>query len=1013
MDTDFMHKSDLQIDESSSSQLEESGKTDEDDIEEPSSSSEGSRKSEQKRLASKIKKTDEKVDAAKVQREKLSKTIENLQDLKKKLKDESSPEKGKSSSKSTSALTAQIRESEAELEALNAHIYELEADVEDFLDEMWEFERRKSAKSQEHQEELDDNVDSSEESMRRSNSNRERLSTRILELEKEMEELEDELEETIEASKNQKEALVRKNTELQGKLEATIEKAKREHFNLAVSYKELEKKLQVTVDNYRKEQQALAIHYIEKERELKQTSAKARAEEKRLNAMITKLQKEIKSSQSVSKNQDESLFTRLSILLEDINVKIKEGASEDNRAKQKSEAVNESQRKEEVLVAKVSQLKEEYSLSLSKTESLSETIVEIEGKLQASQEIIDRAEREAKDLNKSYAELELKWNCSDEDHETSIWEAEQKMRDLMHTASLVTKEKNRFKEQCSVHKREIEKLREENKKLSSQNEILEEEENTGRDNLVRRVAELEDEVRSISTENEIDMDLMAKQVKNVKQELETTKRQNRTYSSQIECFEEEKKNYSELADVLKKLERELELREKESKSEKKWHLELKRRLFDTTMKSEAEKANLENRLYNLFVELGRMDKEREEYSKLPLRIAALEGELQVTLQESKTEKQLHSKLKNRLFNVIVKNEAEKANIERLLYKIKDELKWTTQELQSTQEKNRSLASELRFFEDEKDRLNRSDVAYIEDDLRSTLEENDSIFTKMQSYERGTSTNSMLSELTPLKRGDSRSPLTPRGKGTESRSPNPSRKNSSSSPKTPRSKERTVTESTFFDEDTLPSDADSDTAKSGSDVDSTLGVSSRKVPTEDSVSHHNSESTEKIANGHESGAFGSSMQPALEANGTAHTARDSSDRSSSANAETDEDTSAGETSGERPSTEEQNQEIVQYLAPLIARADGILGQEVPLRVIQGIQDRMASRADEVDFDNSFVWEDFETVLEDVCHDLEEDTWFEIQEAFFVAWEEAEIEKMGGDLSESYRSSSANDDHYNEQ
>ena len=40
------------------------------------------------------------------------------------------------------------------------------------------------------------------------------------------------------------------------------------------------------------------------------------------------------------------------------------------------------------------------------------------------------------DLNEKYVQLETQWKISDDDHDTAIWEAEQKMRDLIETASL-------------------------------------------------------------------------------------------------------------------------------------------------------------------------------------------------------------------------------------------------------------------------------------------------------------------------------------------------------------------------------------------------------------------------------------------------------------------------------------------------------------------------------------------------------------------------------------------------
>ena len=43
--------------------------------------------------------------------------------------------------------------------------------------------------------------------------------------------------------------------------------------------------------------------------------------------------------------------------------------------------------------------------------------------------------------------------------------------------------------------------------------------------------------------------------------------------------------------------------------------------------------------------------------------------------------------------------------------------------------------------------------------------------------------------------------------------------------------------------------------------------------------------------------------------------------------------------------------------------------------------------------TLLWDDFESILEDVCQDCDQEMWFDIQEAFFVAWEETQIQKMG--------------------
>jgi len=382
--------------------------------------------------------------------------------------------------------------------------------------------------------------------------------------------------------------------------------------------------------------------------------------------------------------------------------------------------------------------------------------------------------------------------------------------------------------------------------------------------------------------------------------------------------------------------------------------------------------NLQTQLESTRKELRRHEKGRKDYARLCARLLIVKKELHSATEESKNEKQLHSELQERLIESTMKNQAENANLNNKMRKLQKELDFTRKELQSTQEQNRSLAYDLKFFDSEKSRLNRSDIDYIEDDLRSTLEENDDIIRKMQSYERGTSSKSMISHTTPLKED----------------------------PKTPQSKERTVTENTYFDSDTIPSDAESDTAKSGSDADadSTMGVGGRGIATISSDSNHGSISTAKMANGITSPSFKSiDAESSSVASGgdvgCIHSLPFKSNDSS------DEDDTDGRTNPQTAPTEEQSRRIVEYLAPLINRADKILGQEVPLSVVEGIQDLVAMRANQMEYEN-FTWEDFELLLEDVCQDFDEDAWFDIQEAFFVAWEETEIEKMGGDLSESY-------------
>ena len=85
-------------------------------------------------------------------------------------------------------------------------------------------------------------------------------------------------------------------------------------------------------------------------------------------------------------------------------------------------------------------------------------------------------------------------------------------------------------------------------------------------------------------------------------------------------------------------------------------------------------------------------------------------------------------------------------------------------------------------------------------------------------------------------------------------------------------------------------------------------------------------------------------------------------------------------------------IEDYLSPLVKKAVKVLGQEIPVNVVKGIQDGLLVQAEEVACKH-FLWDDFESILEDVCQDCDQETWFDIQEAFFVAWEETQIQKMG--------------------
>jgi len=110
----------------------------------------------------------------------------------------------------------------------------------------------------------------------------------------------------------------------------------------------------------------------------------------------------------------------------------------------------------------------------------------------------------------------------------------------------------------------------------------------------------------------------------------------------------------------------------------------------------------------------------------------------------------------------------------------------------------------------------------------------------------------------------------------------------------------------------------------------------------------------------------------------------------------------------PPTEEQVQKVDEFLSALIEKADEIFGQELPSSIVEGINEALLMRADDLGGE-SFLWEDLEVILEDVCHEYDKDTWFDIQEAFFVAWEENEIQKMGGDLEESLRDETTESGH----
>jgi len=83
------------------------------------------------------------------------------------------------------------------------------------------------------------------------------------------------------------------------------------------------------------------------------------------------------------------------------------------------------------------------------------------------------------------------------------------------------------------------------------------------------------------------------------------------------------------------------------------------------------------------------------------------------------------------------------------------------------------------------------------------------------------------------------------------------------------------------------------------------------------------------------------------------------------------------------TESQNQIIKEYLDPLVCETEKEFGTEIPSNVIQGVCDALLVRFTEGKY--HIEWEDFEVILEESCQGYDEDTWFDIQEAFFIAWE----------------------------
>ena len=814
-------------------ELAESAKTDDElnklDDDVISSSSKDSRQAERDRLTSEISKTERELEEEKSKQKKMNRRIAELEEEKAQIKEEIKDGK---SNLSTDHINAKILEAEAELEALNAHIYELEADLEDLLDDIWDHDKGKEDVS-DHEQDLKDGLDQAIQM----NRNREQLSNRIVELEKEMEELEDELEETIERSKSERQNLIRKNAELEKRAEKTIEQKNKEQYALAVKNTELENELESMIEKSRKDQQKLAMHYVAVERGLKETLAKAKAEENRLKSQITKLEKELEANQNKANNEEQFMATRLKIIMD----------SEETEPKQFYK--NDAER----LLAKVSELKQKFDSSVEENKLLNETIVKLQKKRKLAQENVQRAENEVRDLKEKYTELETKSKKSDAEHETSVLEAEQQMRDLIETANVERKAKEEIQEECKSLKQDFEKLQEENQKLSSSAD--------DREAFVLRITELEEEIKAITTKNVTEQEKTMKRVKNLQKELDMSN--------------------EKIKDLLKKI--------------------------------QSQEAVMNE---NLSSQLQAHEAEIEERNALHDRIFELEKEVQSAIEKSKSEEKRHAELQQRLIDNTMEHQAEKANLDNNIHKLQSELETTTKELETIQEKNESLVTDLQFLKQKND-LNTSGDD-LENDLRSTFKENDDIFRKIESYDRQ--------------------------KGTIS----------------PKSHERTGTENTSIDEDTLTDRENSFGSSEGSSGREIIGQGEISVVASDS-SNHNSIVTTRAGN---SGLPSSSV---VIANDDAAT------------------------------NEARIEQIEEYLAPLVQKADKVLGQEVPHTIVKGIHDALLQHADEI-MGEDFCWEDFEAILEEVCHEYDQDTWFDIQEAFFVAYEEIEIEGMGGDLSE---------------
>ena len=84
---------------------------------------------------------------------------------------------------------------------------------------------------------------------------------------------------------------------------------------------------------------------------------------------------------------------------------------------------------------------------------------------------------------------------------------------------------------------------------------------------------------------------------------------------------------------------------------------------------------------------------------------------------------------------------------------------------------------------------------------------------------------------------------------------------------------------------------------------------------------------------------------------------------------------------------QNKLVEKYLYPLVDKAEAELDEAIPNDIVQGIYDALFLVL-HVERESISVlgWEDFESILEEVCQEYDAETWFQIQEAFFAAWEQ---------------------------